>query len=236
MANDTDVLALLLFYVKQFNAKGMEELWLLVGTSTKKRFIPVHTLAERLGEDMSRCVLKAHLGTGCDYLSKMCTKRAMLQASPDKYLLEFAEEDHLSCDEITDAEAYLVQCCRSGTVCKTFDELRLEHIKKKNSVLSLPPTSYSVVNGHITRWWFVQRLCSTLLLPTPWIGNPMHFGWELSSEGELLPVKHLNPLPETFSKRCGCKESCSTKRCSCRKNNTFCSDYCGCNSCTNIKR
>ena len=89
ISNDTDVAVLLLHYYKKFKAAGIEKLLIRVGTGEKSRFIPIHTLHERLPGPLRKVLLAAHIGTGCDYLSKVGTKLGALNAIPEMYLMGF---------------------------------------------------------------------------------------------------------------------------------------------------
>ena len=70
-ADDTDILVLLLFY----SAKGSlaPEVYMHTGHAskiiTRERFIPVHTIAEKLGERFCLCLPALHSLTGCDTTS-----------------------------------------------------------------------------------------------------------------------------------------------------------------------
>ena len=70
-ADDTDILVLLLFY----SAKGSlaPEVYMHAGHAgkiiTRERFIPVHTIAEKLGERFCLCLPALHSLTGCDTTS-----------------------------------------------------------------------------------------------------------------------------------------------------------------------
>ena len=233
ISNDTDVLCLLLFYADKFFKDGMTELWLRVGVASSRRFIPVHILAHRLGSDACRTILKAHIGSGCDYLSRVATKCGALKATPEQYLGSFAESDSLSYAEIINAENYLVHACQAGSSAETFDMLRVGYLKKRHCVLQLPPTSFSIRYGHIPRWWYLTKYSMSLLMVNSWDKSPLDYGWKISESGNYLPVKYLNLLPDVFSSRCSCTADCSTRKCSCKKWNTFCSDYCACSACKN---
>ena len=71
LADDTDVLVLLLFY----SAKGClaPEVYMHAGHAgkiiTRERFIPVHTIAAKLGERFCLCLPALHSLTGCDTTS-----------------------------------------------------------------------------------------------------------------------------------------------------------------------
>ena len=52
LSNDTDVVILLLYYMPAFIEHGLKELWLRGGIGDKTRFIPIHTLFEKVGKDL----------------------------------------------------------------------------------------------------------------------------------------------------------------------------------------
>ena len=83
---------------------GLKSLYMRIGVGVNTRFIPVHRLALILGERMSVNLLKAHVATGCDWISKVGIKNKALARI---YLLdEFAEGD-LSKEMIDNTEEYL---------------------------------------------------------------------------------------------------------------------------------
>ena len=235
--NDTDVVVLLLYYFQVYSEKGLRRLWVKHGRGDKTCFLPLHTIHGQLGENESKCMLKTHIGTGCDYLSKVGTKRSALAANPVVTLPTFGDSLTLRECEIDEAEAYLVRVYSSApkTVTdKTFDALRYEMYKKNMSVLQLPPTSYSVRNGHIPRWWYIFKTQSHLLDSV--YGEqlkPENWGWVIEND-ELLPVKALNLVPDKLAETCkNCSSGCSTKRCCCKRNGFPCNEFCGCKNCTN---
>ena len=79
-SNDTDTICLLLRYLSTFQYKGLQEL--LVEYGKPRRMIPIHKIKARIGEDLSRNVIKAHILTGCDQISKVGTKYASLVFDP----------------------------------------------------------------------------------------------------------------------------------------------------------
>ena len=100
ISSDTDVLVLLIHYFRRFNSEGLQKMWLRVGKKENRRFIPIHTVSDRIGSSLTQTLLKAHIGTGCDYISKVGTKHGALKASPELYLQSFGEGDHLTDDQI----------------------------------------------------------------------------------------------------------------------------------------
>ena len=57
----------------------------------------------------SSVILKAHILTGCDVVSRLGTKCRALKACPEDYLQSFGEKEFLSDEEIRLAEQYLLK-------------------------------------------------------------------------------------------------------------------------------
>ncbi len=91
LSNDTDVLILILHYFRKFRIKGIEKVWLRMGSGTSTRHIPIHHLYNRMPKPLIKVLLAAHIGTGCDTLSKIGTKLAVLNAIPEVYLDGFGK-------------------------------------------------------------------------------------------------------------------------------------------------
>ena len=232
LSNDTDVIAIMLQYIETFKSNGLSELWIQFGTGEKQRLLPLHTLQKRLGPDLSRVLVKAHLASGNDALSKIGTKHGALAADPLSFLTDFGETDNLSDTDAQNLEKYLVKVWSTKAQVDTFDELRYEdyHKNLNKSLATLPPTS-SVIEGHIQRTFLAVREAVTLLDQRVSL-EPTDYGWE-ESDGVLVPSKHLKPLPDVLLTVCGCKH-CKTKRCKCRKANLNCCVFCKCStSCDN---
>ena len=72
---DTDVAVLCLFHCSTLN---INELWFHTGTGKKRRFIPMHVMAEKLSEEIIRVLPAFHTLTGCDSTSApfRCSKKA----------------------------------------------------------------------------------------------------------------------------------------------------------------
>ncbi len=229
LSNDTDSVVLLLRYMEYFMNKHMNELWVQYGVGTKRRVIPLHTLCRKLGAALCQVLVKAHISTGDDTVSKFGTKHSAITSHPEMYLANFAESDDLDDYEIQTAERYLVQVwsgSRSKTTASTFDELRLQYHTRRTAIPAiddLPPTS-SVVRGHITRSFFVVRGAITLLDDITAL-DPTNFGWS-NGDGCLKPKKHLKRLPVALVTTCNCGGRCESNRCSCRACGIKCVSFC----------
>ena len=81
-SNDYDVVIYALSYFGSFN---VEEFWLRFRSGINTRNIPIHLIFDKVGENISRMVLKSYILTGCDMKSKVGTKAAALKASPEVF-------------------------------------------------------------------------------------------------------------------------------------------------------
>ena len=235
ISNDTDVMVLLIHYLKHFQTLGVEQIWQRVGLGSNRRLTPIHKIFERLPKPLRKVLLASYIGTGCDYLSKIGTKLGCLAALPEQYLSKFGTAQ-LDSNQIRLAEQYLVNVIKTNAEETTFDELRASHYNKHLEITQLPPTSHSVVHGHIARWWFLVKKLSSLLKTDSETLDPLEHGWK-DEDGVLLPEKHLLLIPNHLIKICSCKgdKRCRTKRCSCRNQNVPCTSACGCKqACENI--
>ena len=218
--------------MKSFKLLGLTDLYMQLGQGVKKRWIPIHLFHSELGDDYCNALLKCHLGTGCDYLSKIGTKSSAIKAKPEASLPTFGESAILDDMQIQEAEKYLVNVMSSSSKVSSFDELRGKIWKKNNSVLDLPPTSHSIIHGHIPRWWYLYKICSNLLSHDYDYLKPEDYGWNLTN-GVLLPNKYLNLVPDELCQTCACQTGCSSKKCSCKHDKYKCSRHCNCIDCKN---
>ncbi|CAG9760795.1 unnamed protein product [Ceutorhynchus assimilis] len=65
----TDVLVLFVSYFGILKEIGLEELWMLTGTRTKRRYVPVHAIAAALGREKSDALRGFYAYTGSDSTS-----------------------------------------------------------------------------------------------------------------------------------------------------------------------
>ena len=224
-SNDTDSICYGLRYLNQFERLGLEELWIHYGNP--RRWIPIHKIKSRIGDDTAKVIIKAHILTGNDNLSKVGTKHAAIHYNPAVALSTFGENPVLTEFDINCAEEYLVKCyngVKSVTPVRTFDELRLHSKNKKVIALDdLPPTS-SVIRGHIRRAFFDIRNDLTLL-EDPSRLDPLDYSWK-NVDGVIVPDKNLKHIPERLLKLCGCEGKCDSKKCICNKSGIHCVIYC----------
>ena len=183
VSNDTDPFGRLLYYTPHFMTIGAKEIWQQYGTGERRRMLPLHQAVCRLGTQLAKTVVKAHILSGEDCMSKIGTKNAAMASDPVQYLTNFGETDVLSEQDIAQAEKYLVRVwagTRSNTTADTFDQLRLENYTGGSvGIYCLPPTS-SVIKGHIHRaFLLIHRACHILENGADYDAglDPIEHGW-----------------------------------------------------------
>ena len=184
----------------------------------------------QLGDEFCKVVVKVHILSGDDGLSKIGTKYAALSHDPVKYLSSFGESEDLCDDEVWLVEEYLTKVwagANSSNTFRTFSKLRLhEYTSTKDAkpLEELAPTSSSIL-GHISRAHAATRDVVTLLDRDYQRSNPLINKWHRDS-GVLVPDMCLNPLPEKRLVTCKCQGKCTSKICSCKEANEKCTAFC----------
>ena len=127
VANDADVCLLLLHYRPEFMKSGLSELWLKCGVETKVWFVPLHLLITGLDQNICDVLLKAHILTGCDFISKIGTKSTAVKSNSHVY---FGENKLLESSFI-DAEMYLVKVLQRNSTSTTLMNCNKNSVARK---------------------------------------------------------------------------------------------------------
>ena len=112
--------------------------------------VPLH----QAGTPLAKTVIKAHILTGDDCMSKVGTKHAAMVSEPVQYLINFGEAETLTEQDTALAEKYLVSVlagARSSTIVETFDDLRLENYSSASAGIDASLPTSSVIRGHKMR-------------------------------------------------------------------------------------
>ena len=92
-----------------FFNKGINELWVKVGTGSYAQILPMHVLHSSIGHEMCSVILRLHVLTGCDVKSKIGSKYGARNANPIDYLKAFGQSKDLCYEEAQKAESHLVK-------------------------------------------------------------------------------------------------------------------------------
>ena len=239
---DSDVAAMCPRYVHFF---GMRELYFKTGTGKKKRYIPMHIVAENLGSDMSSMLPAIHALSGCDstsaffgigkqkWLTTLRENRDILQD-----LQEFGNDPVSISEQAMTALVALTSLLYGKKRYTSLNHLRYDLFSQKRlSSERLPPTMDAFAH-HVKRANYQSYIWLHAHMPFLNVPSPKGHGWKQSMTGELAPVlmtSEAAPKAVLALSECHCKTDCSTRRCLCRKESLVCSDSCSCDfeSCSN---
>ncbi len=235
IGEDTDLLVLLLYHA---DPKGKN----LYFTSEPKKgkdqkIWDIKAVQECLGQGVCRRLLFGHAILGCDTTSRL---NGLGKGLGLKKLLANDEDFNNACDVFLSNESSADAILEAGCIAlvklyggKTNDDLdihRYRMFQKKVSTAKafinpqdLPPTK-AAAKFHIYRVYFQVNT---------WIGSSrnlssLDWGWKVR-EGVLVPIMtDIEPAPSNILKiiKCGCQGTCSSLRCSCKKNWIECSAAC----------
>ena len=186
---------------------GLQEVLAEFGGELK---IPIHSLHTRFGAAFCSILVKVHVLSGNDAVSKVGTKHAALTCNPLS-LTNFAETDSLTTVDISVVDIVVVN--RSNTTADTFDKFR--HHSYSNGK-ALPPTSLAICGQF--RWCFcVIRNAMTLLETHQHDLLPQNVGWTI--EGSLMiPTASIQPIPPELLVCCLCGGRWEIRNCKCKAN------------------
>ena len=182
-ADDTDVLVLLLFY----SAKGClaPEVYMHAAHTgkiiTRKLFIPVHTIAAKLGERFCLCLPALHSLTGCDTTSAIYklgkrTAYKTLQENEEKSkaLSTLSEMSIREAVEIS-RTLLLLMYRKKDRGCKTLDELRYKLFSDLAANM-LPRTEDSFCY-HVMHCLYQTKLWCNSHIAKPTLPDSDGHGW-----------------------------------------------------------
>ena len=72
-----------------FRQYGMDEAWMQYGVIDRRRMVPIHILHTKLSDDLCHVLVKAHVLTGDDTVSKVGSKHAAVVKTPLAYLISW---------------------------------------------------------------------------------------------------------------------------------------------------
>jgi len=236
-ARDTDVILLLLHHYQRIKC---DEVWVMAGTSGKRKFIPIHTIALSMDDQLRRNILAFHAITGCDvtsYLAGISKKNAWKTYMESSHLLSTLGNIPLSENAVANVEKFVVKLYKTNDNIKTCDAARYVLFGKTKKTDSLPPCS-DTIRQHIKRAHYQTVIWEKAYLTHIDAPTPASSGWSVDEEGVLVPVwSTIGPVPQSCLEFVYCKsckvDKCSTKRCCCRSANLPCTLMCNCIDCNN---
>src|SRR5277367_3882255 len=166
------------------------KLFMMAGTAKMRKYIPIHDLCEKLTPATKANILAYHAVLGCDVTSQLhglSKVKCWKNFEENSDLLSSLGKVPLTPDAVTSVEKFVVKLFNLPKTCQkleTRDDARYALFGKSQK---LPPTS-SALEQHILRAHFQTAVWEMAHLADMILPNPEESGWQLSKEGDLVPV------------------------------------------------
>ena len=227
-SRNTDVLLLL---VSHFKRAKCEQLWMMSGTSKKRRYIPIGAVFNNLPGDSATSLLPYHALTGSDTTSYIAnhTKRSSWKAFKEHHeLLKNLGVGELKDETIKSSEAFV---CRMYNVHNTdsVDAARHALFCRSGKSESMSPTS-DALYFHLLRVHYQSMIWRNAHRAKPELSSPTEMGWKRGDSGLQPILMSLCPIPESCMEMisCACRKQCQTRRCKCSKSGLRCTSMYAC--------
>lgn len=232
---DTDVFILSLAMSHNFPG----DIYMIMGTTHSIKLKNISQIAKELGEEFCSALIGLHVFTGCDTCSafkgkgKIKPLKAMLSnLSYIKMFVNLGSSWELSTTLLRNLEAFVCDLYGYPNVDKINDVRSKIFTLKFRIDVALPPNNDSLLM-HTKRANFqcnIYRRCLECFINTP---RPSEHGWLVTDNTIKIQWGNLPIAPDYLLKHISCsclKTACSTKKCTCKSNNAFCSEFCSCES------
>ena len=216
---DTDVVVLAVAFYMEI--ENLQELFVAFGTGKHFKYIPIHTIARKLGPLKSRALPMFHSITGCDTTSSFGGKGEKTaweawQACPSvtDAFIELSKKPCMISDAcFKEVERFIVVMYQRTSELSSCDEARRHLLTCGRSMENIPPTTDALFH-HVKRCVLQAGYCwAQTLIVCPFMPSPSQWGW--NQQGDFW-VPHWMSLPEAAK---GCRE---LKRCNCKVNCVGC--------------
>ena len=127
-------------------------------------------------------------------------------------------------------ERFICSVFCNNTNIKDLENARWFIWTQTMSIEKLPPTFVAFVQA-VKRPWYASKILGQGNILMQKVPDPLESGWTLINS-VFEPITSDDPIgPDSVveSISCGCKTSCRSKRCSCRKVDLCCTELCSCN-------
>lgn len=234
---DTDVLVLLTHHRPSINAA---EIYFMTGRQGKytklTRFIPIHTIFNKLSAIQLNLMLPVYALTGCDTVSaffghgkKQAFKIMMKHGDTFGSMTTIGDTLPMTSDEHASASHFV--CYLYGdTKCCDLNKLRCKRAEKGMAAKKLPPTEDSF-SLHILRCAYQVYIWKHANVSDAELPPPTDYGYETSKDGLLEPrmMTQAVAAPELLNDIvCYCSDSSCAEHCTCNEYNQPCSTACAC--------
>ena len=234
-ASDTDDVVIAAAMAREIHT---HELWVSFGKGQSLRYIPFHTVAERLG-NASQGLLFMHAISDCDTASSFSSIgkktawdvwRAMAHITP--LFCKLSEPiPEVSAEDFAELERYVVLLYNRSSTISHVNEARKHLFAFCNrQICHIPPTKAALFQ-HVKRAVYqAGHVWGQALTASPVLPSPSEWGWKEDENGDWIPLWTTQPDASAVCReliKCSWRVGCSG-RCSCYKAAPKCTELCAC--------
>ena len=207
------------------------------GTSKKPRYLPIHTICERLKKTIIpevEAILPFHAITGCNTVSYFAghSKKTSWKTFTEHHML-LRNRGNGNLDDLTMTSA------KKSSSAKYIILLMLtavmnhaQHCFLDLCHQKLFPLTSDAARLHIITVHFQAMIWKKAHLTNPTLPFAETMGWSRLNDMLIPKLMSLAPVPESCDKmvNCGCKSGCKTMKCVCQNVGVPCTAACKCRS------
>ena len=160
------------------------------GHSGKERYIPVHRIANELGQTVCECLPAAHALTGCDTtcsinrIGKKTAYSKLLKTVDTLSILKTFHEDDLEHSIAVARSCALLLYGKKGSDMDTLDELRYIMATTDKSASMLPQTE-DAFKQHVLRAKYKTRIWCNSHMPNEEVIEQVGHGLSACNDGSI---------------------------------------------------
>jgi len=237
VANDTDILILLLYHVKPY----MPEIYFVSegkkSSKTPNKYINIHQVQKEIGQKACQQILVIHAFGGCDTVSsifghgKGIIFKKITGNMTSASLISILQDESETRENVANAGLKLMVMLYGGKASDDLNRMRYASFcrmaatsLKRPQPDRLPPTERATYY-HALRTHLQAVVWKTMNLQ---ILNPKDWGWKEDRNTFTPVMTDKDPAPDNLLNiiRCKCKSSCASALCSCKKNGLSCVTAC----------
>ena len=234
---DTDVVIIALSAMWDLT---IEELWIELGVGRTKRWIPIHILAAKIGEEICRAMLFWYAFTGCDTVSqfqgrgkKTAWKTWDTYPKATETFVRLSSLCPLSASDIEVIERYVILLYDKTSACANVNDCRRQLFTQQGRMIDNCPPTQDALMQHTLRAILQASIWANCLERAEPELDVNDWGWTVDSTGNISPK--LTTLPKASQackelKHCKCKKGkcASSSACTCKRFSLPCTELCAC--------
>jgi len=232
------------YYYLHISTKCPVTVWLKAGSAANRKYIPIHTIVERLDFDNEKMesITAFHAITGSDTTSYLYGhgKKTCWKVYQEHFrLLQGLGQGEL--DDVTakNAELFIGKLYNVSNII-TVNKAREILFVKSSAPETLPPTG-DALSFHIQRAHYQTAVWRQANEQYPDLPEPETMGWRMEGASLVPTLMSLPPVPDLCMEliTCNCAKRYMSARCKCKKSHLRCTAACKCRTsdddCSNVE-